>query len=99
MVKVSLEKIEEARRQRLMPGTETDRERVRNGLQALMGSSGAPTKRGAKVGRRPVGSKKKGIRSESLNQGLMSRSPGSSQNLGLDFVRAVYADKTGQEPM
>lgn len=36
---------------------------------------------------------------ETLNQDLISRSPGDSRIRGLDFVKAVYSDRTGQEPM
>jgi hypothetical protein len=42
-----------------------------------------------RLGRRPVGG--------TFNQALLARSPGSSQHHGLDFVKACYAERTGQE--
>jgi hypothetical protein len=49
-----------------------------------------PDRRGGKLGKRPVGG--------TFNQRLLQCSPGSSRFYGLDFVKAVYADTTGQEP-
>lgn len=46
-----------------------------------------PDKRGGKLGKRPVG----------VVDTMLRRCPGSSQHAGVDFVRAVYADRTGQE--
>jgi len=43
-----------------------------------------------KLGKRPVG---KNI------DAVLKRSPGSSTHSGLDFVKAVYAERTGQEPL
>lgn len=43
-----------------------------------------------KVGKRPVG--------RQSNERLLQVSPGSSRFYGLDFVKAVYAETTGQEP-
>jgi hypothetical protein len=52
-------------------------------MQSLM----MPEKRGGKVGKRPIGSQDQ----------MLRRCPGSSQHGGVDFVRAVYAERTGQE--
>lgn len=46
-----------------------------------------PEKRGGKLGKRPVG----------VSDQMLRRCPGSSQHKGLDFVRGVYAERTGQE--
>jgi len=43
-----------------------------------------------RLGRRPVGG--------TFNQALLASSPGSSRHVGLDYVKAVYAERTGQEP-
>lgn len=91
----SLEAIEEARRIRLTPGSESDRYRAESRAKGLM----VQRKLGAKLGKRPVGNRRTGTRSESLNQGLLRQSPGSSQHPGVDFVKQVYAERTGQEPM
>ena len=56
---------------------------VEREVQALM----MPEKRGGKVGKRPIGSQDQ----------MLRRCPGSSQHRGVDFVRAVYAERTGQE--
>jgi len=37
------------------------------------------------------------VSADTFNTALISRCPGSSRIRGLDFVKAVYADRTGQE--
>jgi hypothetical protein len=73
---------------------EADREK-REGLDwstaRLMTSMMRPSHMRVKIGKRPVS------KSGSFNQSLISRSPGSSQHPGLDFVKAVYSERTGQE--
>jgi hypothetical protein len=48
-----------------------------------------PGHRTIKLGKRPVG--------KDTNTAIIARCPGSSQNKGLDFIKAVYSDRTGQE--
>jgi len=50
-----------------------------------------PARLGGKLGKRPIGG--------TFNQVMLTRSPGTSQHTGLDFVKAVYSDRTGQEQM
>lgn len=47
--------------------------------------------KGSKLGKRPVS------KDGTFNQSILGRSPGSTRNKGLDFVKAVYSDRTGQE--
>lgn len=56
----------------------------------LMTSMMRPSHLRTKLGRRPVGPKQ---------DVLLHRSPGSSTHSGLDFVKAVYSERTGQEPL
>jgi hypothetical protein len=92
-VVVRLEDIEAAREDSLYGGSASDREATRRSTEALMRAErlGATS-----VGARPVGNKRTGVRAETLNQGIISRSPGSNIP-PVDFVKAVYADRTGQE--
>jgi hypothetical protein len=46
--------------------------------------------KGRKLGKRPIS------RQGTLNQGIIARSPGS-RHRGMDFVKAVYSERTGQE--
>lgn len=46
--------------------------------------------KGKKLGKRPIS------RQGTLNQGIIARSPGS-RHPGMDFVKAVYSERTGQE--
>jgi hypothetical protein len=46
--------------------------------------------KGRKLGKRPIS------RAGTLNQHIIARSPGS-RHPGMDFVKAVYSDRTGQE--
>jgi hypothetical protein len=46
--------------------------------------------KGRKLGKRPIS------RQGTLNQQIIARSPGS-RHPGMDFVKAVYSDRTGQE--
>lgn len=48
--------------------------------------------KGRRLGKRPIS------REGTLNQNLLSRSPGS-RIPAVDFVKAVYSDRTGQEGM
>jgi hypothetical protein len=43
------------------------------------------------------GGRKLRVSPDTFNTGLISRCPGSSRMPGLDFVKAVYAERTGQE--
>ena len=79
---VSLEEIEANREKRL--GITWSEAR-------LMTQMMRPAHMRVKLGRRPVG------HGGEFNQSLLSRSPGSSTHAGLDFVKAVYSDRTGQE--
>jgi hypothetical protein len=81
---VSLESIEEARRERLYPGSETSRYlRERAVLSQMQPGGLAP-----KMGKRPIGG--------TFNQTMLSKCPGSRVP-AVDFVKAVYSDRTGQE--
>lgn len=71
---------------------EEDR-RVKLGLsEAMIRAYGAmmSVKKAPKIGKRPVS------KGGTFNQSLLSRSPGSAHK-GMDFVKAVYAERTGQE--
>jgi hypothetical protein len=57
----------------------------------LMTSMMRPAHMRVKLGKRPVS------KGGAFNQAILSRSPGSSQHHGLDFVKAVYSERTGQE--
>jgi len=46
--------------------------------------------KGKKLGKRPIS------RQGTLNQQIIAKSPGD-RHKGLDFIKAVYSDKTGQE--
>lgn len=83
---VSLEDIEDARIDRECGGA-YEAWKTESSMRGLM----MPTRLGGKLGKRPIGG--------TFNQGLLARSPGTSRHTGLDFVKAVYAEKTGQEPM
>lgn len=61
---------------------------VERALTQMMQPKHVPTKN--KLGKRP-------ITRDPFNQHLLGRSPGSSRHSGLDFVKAVYSDRTGQE--
>jgi hypothetical protein len=92
MVVVSLEDIEERRRSK-MYSTSTAHERQRSRTEALMAAE--KLGRGT-TGKRPVGNRRTGVRAETLNAGIIARSPGS-RIVPVDFVKAVYANRTGQE--
>jgi hypothetical protein len=67
---------------------ETEREARLGGYNPGIASMMAhPVER--RLGRRPVGG--------TFNQHILARSPGSSVHHGLDFVKACYAERTGQE--
>jgi len=59
-------------------------------IRSLM-MPGIGCKAGQKLGKRPVSNQ------GTLNQRIIAASPGSSRFYGLDFVKAVYSDRTGQE--
>lgn len=46
--------------------------------------------KGRRLGKRPIS------KAGTLNQQIIARSPGS-RHKGMDFVKAVYSDRTGQE--
>lgn len=99
---VSLENIEAARVSRMHQsrpvGSESERYRLEQVVKSLMAAEAGTSKRATRVGKRPVG--RRGIPrlpSETLNAGIIANCPGSSQHPGLNFVKAVYADRTGQE--
>jgi len=93
MQRVSLEEIEAARERRLCGSTAAASEATRKATEALMQAE----RLGAKLlGKRPVGNKRTGVRAEGLNQGLISRCPGSNIP-PVHFVKAVYSERTGQE--
>lgn len=76
----------EANRTARVYGGERQRWHEERDIRNLM----MPERRGGKLGKRPVGG--------TFNQRLLQCSPGSSRFYGLDFVKAVYAETTGQEP-
>jgi hypothetical protein len=82
--RISLEAIEERRLKEFWPCGWGDHDSAK----ALMLPG---INKGKRLGKRPVS------REGTLNSDLIRRSPGSSQHRGMDFVRAVYAEKTGQE--
>ena len=81
-VKVTLDEID--RRSALQYGGEFDNWRTETTIVGLM----RPERRGGKIGKRPVGPRK---------DAFLMQCPGSSQHRGVDFVKAVYSDRTGQE--
>jgi hypothetical protein len=83
---VSLEELEADRTMREC-GSEYSRWCSESSAKGLM----TPPRLARVMGKRPVGG--------TFNQDLLARSPGTSQHTGLDFVKAVYAEKTGQEHM
>ena len=83
---VSLEELEAGRTEREC-GSEYGRWVSESSAKGLM----TPPRLARSMGKRPVGG--------TFNQVLLARSPGTSQHTGLDFVKAVYAEKTGQEQM
>jgi hypothetical protein len=103
-VVVTLEELEAARLRRIPTrgpvGSEEERYRQEQATKGLM-ADGGTSKRGAKTGKRPVGHRATSttprVPAESLNAGMIASCPGSSQHPGLDYVKAVYADRTGQE--
>lgn len=58
-------------------------------IVSMMQPKFVPTKN--KLGKRPVYSR------TNRPDRTLSRSPGSSRHHGLDFVKAVYSERTGQE--
>jgi len=86
-VVVSLESIDEARERRLSCDSSYDRWVSERAINGLMQPGIA---KGRKLGKRPIS------RQGTLNQQMISRCPGS-RHKGYDFVKAVYADRTGQE--
>jgi len=88
---VELEQLMAEREARLRNGqTDSESSRIEDRIRSLM-SPGIGCKAGQKLGKRPVSNQ------GTLNQRIIAQSPGSSRFYGLDFVKAVYSDRTGQE--
>jgi len=84
----TIEELMDAREARLRGGSDSQTYLGERGFVSMMQPN---IKAGRKLGNRPCSNQ------GTLNQRIISLSPGSSRSTGLDFVKAVYADKTGQE--